>query len=49
MRNKTKEVIEGSWRREKDDGRENILRVLCFRKRLGTEGSYREIERMMDL
>ena len=48
MRNKTKEVIEGGRQREKDDGRENILRVLCFGKRLETEGSYR-IELMMDL
>ena len=41
MRNKMKEVIEGGRRREKDDGRENILRVLCSGKRLGIEGSYR--------
>ena len=49
MWNKTKEVIEGGWWQEKDDGRENILRVLCFGKRLGKEGSYREIKLMMDL
>ena len=42
-------MIEGGRRREKDDGRENILRVLCFGKRLGTKGSYREIELMMNL
>ena len=38
MQNKMKEVIEGGRRREKDDGKENILRVLCFGKEFRNRG-----------